>query len=944
MSEVIGDERDDTVTGIDFDIDDEPAGQTGDDDTGRPAIGPLQSRIHSTSLVAWRHHHLVTTAGQGTLHPVRDPPMQLLERDHDLQAMADAFDQAVSGQGRIVLIGGEAGIGKTSLVDRFLAIRSQATHIFMGHCDPLSTPSPLGPLYDIARQTGGRLQQQLEDEAPRPALFSTVLDQLQEPALLVIEDIHWADEATLDLIRFLSRRLAQTRVLVILTYRDDEVAARDPLRMLLGDLATSQAVLRIEPSRLTVDAVRILIADQALDPEALHGQTAGNPFFISEILSYVGPGLPRTVRDSVLARVAKLPLAGRNVLEAAAVIGGRIDHAMLERVLAGTIEGLSDCFRTGMLETTESGIAFRHELVREAVLADLDPARRRGLNRSALDGLKATGAGRGSLAQLAQFAEGAGDGAAVLEFGPEAARAAAAAGAHRAAAAQYLRVLGFADDRPPAERAQLLEAYAEECAAVDELAEASRALEEAIELWRRAGDRLKEGETLAALALALSRNGRNIAAEETSRRAIEVLEALPPTRQLASAYRIRAHLRMLHHDREPAVRWGRKAIALATRLGDEATIVGAEIAIGLAMLIFGDERGRPHLDRGLALARRAGLDTLVGLAYSNLGSCYGGLYRFAEAERHLTDGIAYTAERDLDFLNHYMWSRLALVRFFQGRWDEAGDIAASLVKRAHLGSGSRIMALIALGRVRTRRGDPGAVELLDEALEEAVSTDMLQRLAPARAARAEAAWLANEPDRAMTEAVAVYDLAVRLRHPWHAGEFAFWRWRAGDAIAAPDWAAAPFVLQIEGDWRGAAEAWERLGCPYEQARALADGDQPAQLAALEIFDRLGAAPAAAMLRQRLRGEGARRIPRGPQASTRGNPLGLTRRELEILGCLAEGLSNGRIGDRLHVSTRTVDHHVSSVLAKLGAPTRGEAVRIAREQRLLARNGQVSTEK
>jgi DNA-binding CsgD family transcriptional regulator len=205
-----------------------------------------------------------------------------------------------------------------------------------------------------------------------------------------------------------------------------------------------------------------------------------------------------------------------------------------------------------------------------------------------------------------------------------------------------------------------------------------------------------------------------------------------------------------------------------------------------------------------------------------------------------------------------------------------------------------------------------------------------------RAARAEAAWLADDHGRVVAEASAGYELAVRHRHRWHTGEFAFWRWRAGDAISAPKWTAPPFLLQIKGDWRRAAEAWERLGCPYEQARALADGDVPAQLAALEIFDRLGAGPAAGLLRRRMRGEGVRRIPRGARATTRGNPFGLTVREMEILGCLADGLSNGRIGARLYVSPKTVDHHVSSVLAKLGAATRGDAARIAREQGLLAK--------
>src|SRR5262249_8779695 len=144
----------------------------------------------------------------------------------------------------------------------------------------------------------------------------------------------------------------------------------------------------------------------------------------------------------------------------------------------------------------------------------------------------------------------------------------------------------------------------------------------------------------------------------------------------------------------------------------------------------------------------------------------------------------------------------------------------------------------------------------------------------------------------------------------------------------------PFLLQIKGDWRRAARIWERMGCPYEQARALADGDPPAQMAALEIFIRLGAAPAAAALRRRMRGEGVRGIPRGPRTTTRQNPFGLTVREMEILGCLANGLTNGRIGAKLHISPKTVDHHVSSVLAKLGAASRGAASRIAREQHLI----------
>jgi DNA-binding CsgD family transcriptional regulator len=319
----------------------------------------------------------------------------------------------------------------------------------------------------------------------------------------------------------------------------------------------------------------------------------------------------------------------------------------------------------------------------------------------------------------------------------------------------------------------------------------------------------------------------------------------------------------------------------------------------------------------------------------NSGSSYGEIYRLADAERCLVEGIAYTADRDLDYANHYMHAWLAQIRLYQGRWTEAAEIASMLVARPNVSVISRIVALSALGRVRARRGDADVDRVLDEALALATQTGTLQRIAPVRAARAEAAWLAGDGKRAVVEAAAAYALATKHCHRWFTGELALWRKLGGDEFEVPDWAAPPFQLQLDGDWRRAASAWEALGCVYEQARALAEGDAEAQIAALEIFTRLGAAPAAAALRQRLRGAGMRKIPRGPRESTRQNAFGLTTRELQILDCLSTGLTNNGIGARLHVSPKTVDHHVSSVLSKLGAASRSEAARIARDERLIA---------
>lgn len=873
--------------------------------------------------------------------------MPLLERDHDLSLLAAAWGEAMAGQGRVALVSGEAGIGKTSLIAHFIAQADKSARILTGYCDSLFTPTPLAPLHDIARDLGGRLLAQLDSDAPRAQLFATLLDLLREPAhptLLIIEDIHWADEATLDLLKYLGRRIAQTRALLILSYRPDEIGARHPLHLLLGDLASSRTALRIALPRLTLAAVRDLVGDREVDPAALHHQTSGNPFFVAEILSATGQGIPDSVSASVLARLARLAPATRNVLETAAVFGSRMDQARLEMVSGIDAEGLDTALQSGLLETAGQEIVFRHELVRDAISAALTPGRLRELSRRILTAITSSDIARADLAQLAHLAEGAHDGEAVLEFGPAAAKAAAAIGAHRAAATQYKRALAFAAAQPPAERARLHDCYAEQCAIIDNLTEAIASHRQAVSLWREAGDRLREGATLSNLAWPLVRSGHNAAAEESSRQAITLLEAMPPTREFAAACRMQAHLRMLDRDKAPAVQWGKRAIELATRFDDKATLAAAELVVGAAMLVSGDANGLPHFNRCLALARAGGMDDLIGLAYLNLGSSYGEQYQFDKAETLLSEGIAIAEECDLDHSNNYMSAWLALTLLYKGRWSEAGDHAIAVVNCPNFSLVSKVMALVALGRLRVRRGDPGAEAVLDEALDLARRTNTLQRLAPVYAARAEAAWLAGDSGRAAAEATAAYELAASHRHQWHVGEFSFWRWRAGEDIALPGWCARPFALQIAGDWQAAATAWCELKCPYEEARALADGDAPAQLAALEIFDRLGAGPAGAMLRQRMRDQGTRRIPRGPRATTLRNPHGLTIREIAILDCLAGGLSNALIGTRLHISSKTVDHHVSSILAKLHVKSRAEAAAAALAQGLVVQNREAAAPK
>ncbi len=863
--------------------------------------------------------------------------MQLLEREPYLAELHAALTGVLAGEGRVVLIGGEAGIGKTALVEQFARQRPAAARVLWGMCDPLFTPRPLGPLYDIATHLSPALTTLLNADANRTALFSAFLAELQgRPALVVFEDVHWADEATLDLLRFLSRRIARTSALLILTYRDDEMGAHHPLRLVLGDLATSSGARRLSLKPLTVAAGRVLAAGASVDPAVLHRRTGGNAFFVTEsVAAGAESGLPVTVRDAVLARAGRLSPAARAVLEAAAVIGARVEPAILASVTGAEAAAVDECLAIGTLVVQGEGLAFRHELARQAILEAISPPYRLALHRRALDALRASPATRGDLARLAHHAEATGDSDAVLAYAPAAARQAAAARAHREAAALYALALRFAGELPPAEHAVLLEAYAGECNLIDQRAEGLAARRQALDRWRAAGDPVKEGGCLAQMAFLLNGLGNTAEAEQACAAALVLLAAYPPGPELALAYRVQAGLHMLTQNYRQSIEWGEKAIALAERFGDTSLVLSARNTIGTSWMFLDYEHGCQLLEANLARAHAAGLEALAAHAYANLSSLSGELYHFERAERYTSEGTAYTAERGLDHFRLYMLAWQAVTDVRLGRWQAAAEAAGLVLQRPGVSVTSRITALAALGYLYARRGEPDATPILDEALALSAQMTSLHRIGLVRGARAEAAWLAGDRQRARAEAQAVYDLAVSKAHPWITAELGYWRWRAGDALSLPAWAAEPYALQMAGDWRAAAAAWQALGCHYEQARALADGDAEAQAAAVQIFDQLGAQPAAAAVRQQMRAAGVRQIPRGRRATTRENPFSLTGRQLDILRLLAEDLSNAEIAARLHLSPKTVGHHVSAVLAKLDVHSREAAAELARRHPLLS---------
>jgi tetratricopeptide (TPR) repeat protein len=664
----------------------------------------------------------------------------LLERDELLEALVAAATRG----GRLVFVGGEAGVGKTTLVRAFE--EQVGIRVVRGSCENLATPTPLGPFVDIAAETGGSLSALLGEASDPRMVARALLAELAGPAAAVIEDVHWADEATLDALRVLGRRIDATPGIVVATYRDDEVDAEHPLRTVLGELASSPGVVRLSVPRLSLAAVRELAGPTEADADAVFALTAGNAFFVTEVLAVESATLPETVRDAVLARTAPLGPEARRLLDVVALVPGKAELSLLEAVAADRLDQLDSCLAAGVLREDGDAVAFRHELARLAVEDVVPAGRRRRIHAELLRGLRDGATPGRDPARLAHHAERAGDAEAALAYAQEAARLAAAAGSHREAAHQYARALRFAGGLTGPERADLLDLYALEAQLTGLSEEAADAWKQAVTLYRAAGDRRAEGRSLAWLTRACIPIGRNAEAETASRAAVDVLETVEPGPELARAYAAQAYVRMLNRDNADGISWGKRSAELAEQLGDVDTLAYALTMIGTSYVMAGEiETGVAHLERSLAVGREHGLWLWVGPTLSMLGSGLGEMYELELSERYLNEHIAHADEHDL--WPYYSRAWLALVEAYTGRWDAATATAEDVLGKA-TDSISRISALIALGRVRARRGDPGAAAVLDEALELSIPGGHLQRLGHVRAARAEAAWLAGDHERA----------------------------------------------------------------------------------------------------------------------------------------------------------------------------------------------------
>ena len=859
--------------------------------------------------------------------------MHVMERSAVVSALVEYGQTSQDGEGRLVLMSGEAGVGKTTALELFRLADRPGRWLQAG-CDGLSTPRPLGPLFDIADQLGGALLAACRAGASRDDLYAALLRQLDWPGtltVLAIEDIHWADEATLDLVRYLSRHIRDVSVLVIVTYRDDGLTPRDPLRILLGDVATHRITRRLAVPPLSEHAVAVLAADSELDPAELYRLTSGNPFFLTEIMNAPRDHIPPSARDAVLARVAGLTEDARRTVEAAALIGTHIDADLLASVAATTHDVLDELVDSGVLISDHASLRFRHEITRLAVQQDIPGHRNRPIHAQVLAALLAAGCVED--ARLAYHAEGAADDASVLRFASRAATRAADLAAHRESAAQYQRALRFAQHADPAVVADLYDRLAFQNTLIDRWQGAADALERALELWRQVGDPLREGDTLRLQSRTTRRLCRGSEAAASAQAALGTLEPLGPTPELTWAYANLAAHRMFRADFADSIAVARRAQRLATRLDLPAARSDALNTEGCALryLHIGDWEAPLH--QALAIALESGADEQAGRAYANIVEFNTSSMRFAEAQRYYVEGAAFCADHDISTYLSSLRGHQTVALAATGKWDDALAEGRPLLEIAS--PINRLGPSIAVGIVLARQGDAAAWELLNDAADVAARTGEPAWIAASGLARVEACWLAGRSTQAAAELTAVHRDALCC-DDWIRGSLAVWLRRTGVDLPVPEAIAAPYALTIAGNSDAAERAWSDLGCPYDAALALLDsGTDDGLREALRRFESLGARAAVRATRRTMRDLGIRFVPVGSRAATRSHPVGLTQRENGVLELICAGLTNAEIAAQLFISPKTVDHHVSAILAKLGVPTRSQAAAKATRLGLLA---------
>jgi DNA-binding SARP family transcriptional activator len=772
----------------------------------------------------------------------------LLERDDELVALLRIVRSVVrTGRGAVVLITGEAGSGKSSLTRAFVDRLDKEILVAVGGCDDLLAPRSLGPFRDMAEaqpDLGAALSGRVQPDDAFPALLRFLAAR---PSVVVVEDVHWADDATLDAIRYLSRRVPGIPAVLLLTFREEDLDATHPLRRVLGGL-TSASNRRIELAPLSVDAVRRLAGVDEAEAAEIHRVTRGNPFFVTEVLEARGDGVPATVRDAVLARVGRLPPPARRLAERVAVVPSRTERWLAE-ALAGDEPGvLVQVERSGVVIGEADHISFRHELARRAIETSLTVGEVVLANREVLDVLLRQP--HIDPSRIVHHAVRAARIDVLLRYGPVAAAEAQRQGAHRQAAETLRLVLAHGGRLDPSTHAMLLTQRAYSLYVVNEYETALADAESAISVAEESQDAIVLGEALIVLSRITFFARGPMCARQAAHRAVEILEEAGDDARVAAALIVlaRAHSNLatvgiVAQPSVDAIRYAERSLALCDRLHRDDLRAQALCYLGSGRLALGDPRGGDDIERAIAMgADETRLEARVRTYVNAAGSAYRA-GRPHDAERYVAAGLRLAAEGEFAAGQYRLRLTSAAIASSSGEWVRAVTELRGLVASPGTPGLMGLLAGGMLARLLGRLGDPEAHAVMDEALHDPAAAGDSYIAGPLAAAQVELAWLAGGRVTEMPPGVwDALELAEAGGHLAMAGELSVYLRRAGHDASVPADVPGPWASSLAGRWRDAAAAWSQLGERYEEAVELAwsGEDERARTAGLAMLKDLGA--------------------------------------------------------------------------------------------------------
>lgn len=856
--------------------------------------------------------------------------MELIERAAFLNTLRLQFQNIITREeGHCMFISGEAGIGKTSLLKAFCRDIKTRCNIYQGICDALFTPRPMAPLYDIFIQLGNDLPDNNVDNTNRTDFFTKLFHALtdqKEPCIVVFEDIHWADEATLDFIKFLARRITQLQCLFILTYRDDEISGQHYLGNILGQL-NPDSFTRMSLLPLSKAAVDKMAEGKGHDPENVYTISGGNPFYVNEILASYSPGVPENIKDSILAVYNRQEEGTKNVWQLFSVIPEGLEFNRFAIIKSSWDEALDHCFALKIIIIRDDKIIFKHELYRRTIESSLSPFKRVELNKKLLDLLLSSFEQEGEVERIVHYAKNANENSLVSKYAPLAAKQAASFGAHRAASKLFLTAIEYSDGTDVDQLVQLYEGYAYECYLTNLVKEAIIYQERALKIWQSKGEIEQVGNSMRFLSKLWWFEGNRNEAEKYGRQAIEVLQTQLPSKSKAMAFTNMSQLKMFSDEIAVSIEWGTLALEMAKELNDEEILCFALNNVGFAKwkVESSKDEGIRSLKESLDIALKNSFHEHAARAYTNIITGYVRSKEYELAKQYLNEGLNYCEERDLDSWTKFILSVKAGLMLETGNWDEAESITQQLLKNPEEPAIIMIGALNITAIIKLRRGESGVLEILKKTKSLAFETREHHRIVPVMIVCLEYEWLTGDKIITEKELETTLNLIRDVNNAILNSEFAYWLYKAKTKNAGVENLYEPYRFLKQGKVTKAADFWEEKGCPFDKALALSAGNEIDKKNALSVFQQLGAVAIYNKLKREMRMAGIKKLPRGLRETTRANPAQLTNRELDVLHLLQKAAQNKEIAGSLFISPKTVDHHISSILFKLDVKSRSKAV-------------------